>query len=263
MSPADDLVRLVEGLRAPYGYERSIKIAPGALYDERCLLSVHARALRPHPAHTLIEMGRALGAPPRLDAAIREALPGADIVHFGHEAGEGAPLSKLYFEYAARAKASMAQRRPALVHLAYKWRRGEAEARLTRYLWRPCLSAAEARARVEARLPEAARARAAALAVLERSAELADSGALAILDVEEAASPRASLDVNLYDAGLSLADVADVVARTGEAFAVAPSRVEASFGAARASALGHVAAGVDRAAREFVTFYFGVEARGA
>lgn len=265
MTSADDLIRLVESLRAPYGYERSAKFAPGVLYDERCLLSMHRRALGPEPARALAAMAAALQAPKRLAVAIRDALPGAEVVHFGHEAGDGAVVRKLYFEYVSRARAAMAKGEPALVHLAYKWRPGAGEPVVARYVWRPCETATQAKSRIEARLPQAQapRARAAALALVARCADLADKRGLNMLDVEEPGSPRASLDMNVYDANLTLGAVEDIAASAGEAFAIAPERLAATLGPFRDAALGHLATGLDRRGREFVTLYFGVEARAA
>ena len=224
---------------------------------------MHRGALGPEPSRTLTAMAASMQAPNLLAAAIREALPGAEVVHFGHEAGEGTLVRKLYFEYVSRARAAMAKGEPALVHLAYKWRPGASDAVVARYVWRPCETAARAKSRIEARLPQAPRGRAAALALLARCADLADKRGLNMLDVEEPGSPRASLDMNVYDAGLTLAAVEDIAAGAGEAFAVAPERLAATFGPFRDAALGHLATGLDRHGREFVTFYFGVEARAA
>ena len=71
--------------------------------------------------------------------AVAEALPGADVVHFGHEADAGFVLRKLYLEYAARARARMAR------WATRRWpispsngARIPARRALTRYIWRPC-----------------------------------------------------------------------------------------------------------------------------
>ena len=265
MTAAIEILSRVEALGAPFGFERSAKLVDGALYDDRCLMSLHCSALGADPARALAQMVSALGAPDPVCTAIPEALHGADVVHLGHESEEGAPVRKLYFEFVSRARAAMARREPVLVHLAYKWAmNGGRATAITRYVWRPCATLREAEARIAARLPQtrAPRARVIALALLEKAAALANKGELNMLDVEEPNNPRHSLDMNLYDAHLTIGRVEVALAQAGEAFGIAPSRLQAAFEPARAAALGHLGAGIDRRGREFVTFYFGVEARG-
>jgi tryptophan halogenase len=245
---SEDLLRIVAGFGAPFGYERSAKFVEGALLADRCLMSLHRAALGGDPVRALSE---AMAPPPGVQAAMAEALEGATHVHFGHEAEPGFAVRKLYFEYSGRARGEA-----ALLHLAYKWRiEAEPGAVETRYVWRPCRTRAEARERVAARAGDA-RGRAAALALLDRVHEIP-----AMLDVEEAGGPRVSLDINLYDARLTLGAVAPVINETAASFGVEAARVADVFGPARDKALGHVATGTDRAGRGFVTFYFGVEGR--
>jgi len=265
LTGALDILRRVEALRAPFGFERSVKLVDGALYDDRCLMSLHRSALGPAPCRLLTQMVSKFGAPDPVCLALHEALRGAEVVHIGHESEDGAAVRKLYFEYVSRARAAMARGEPVLVHLAYKWAmNGDHATAVTRYVWRPCPTLRDAEARVAERLPQtrAPRARATALALLDKAAALANNGELNMLDVEEPGNPRQSLDMNLYDAGLTIAGVETLLARAGEAFSIAPARLDAAFQRDRAAALGHLGAGIDRRGREFVTFYFGVEARG-
>ncbi len=263
--PADDLIRLVETLRAPYGLEKSVKIVPGDLRDDRCLISLHRNALGAAPIAKLTEMSRALGAPRSFEGMIDEALRGADIVHFGHEAGGGTVVRKLYFEYAERARRAMAKGDPVLVHLAYKWTPGRADAMaVTRYLWSPCRNRSEAAIKIAALLPahSAARALRMTMDLLATVSALADAGNLSILEVEEPGNPRRSCDLNVYDAALRLSDIADLLATTARDFEVGKTRLDEVFGDAGRSALGHLSAGIDRNGGEFATIYYGIEARG-
>ncbi len=263
--PVGDLIKLVETLRAPYGLERSVKIAPGALFDDRCLVSVHRSALGQAPADRLAAMARALGIPARFADSLPEALEGADVVHFGHEGGPGLEVRKIYFEYASRARRAMAaaSEGPVLVHLAYKWAPERPDgAAVTRYSWTPCRTRAEAEGKLRALMParEAPRALRCALSLLSRLAGLAESGQLLMMEVEEPGNPRRSCDLNVYDAELRLSHIADLIDAAVTDFAVPRSRGLAAFGSARDSALGHLSAGVGRGGEEFVTIYYGIEA---
>jgi hypothetical protein len=94
---------------------------------------------------------------------------------------------------------------------------------------------------------------------LSRIAQFADSGELLLMEVEEPGNPRRSCDLNLYDAGLRMKEIADLVDATLRDFAVPLGRAQALLGRIGDRALGHISAGLGRDGKEFVTFYFGVE----
>ena len=64
----------------------------------------------------------------------------------------------------------------------------------------------------------------------------------------------------MYDAGLRVGEIVDLLDTVTTDFAVPPARARAVFGHAADRMLGHLSAGVGRDGQEFVTFYFGVEA---
>jgi tryptophan halogenase len=261
---AANLVRLVEALGAPYGLERSVKITPGSLADDRCLISIGRAALGASPANRLIEIGQTLQMPSVFADGLRVALDGADIVHFGFEAVDDDVIYKIYLEYASQVRQAMAagSRAPRLVHLAYKWSAKRADSHnVSRYTWLPCGSRADIDAKLRDLVPEteAADARRCVLELLSRIARFADSGELLLMEVEEPGNPRRSCDLNVYDAGLRMEEIADLVAATLRDFAVPQARAQALFGRIADRALGHISAGLGRDGKEFVTFYFGVE----
>lgn len=260
--PADDLIAMIEELGAAYGLERSVKITQRQLLDDRCLLSVHRTALGDAPADRLTELGHRLGIPADAAGRILAALDGADVVHFGHEAGPGYTIRKIYFEYAARARRAMAAGEPVLVHLAYKWAVGAAAAAATRYTWLPLRTRDDLEAKLRTLLPADAAPRGlrCTLCLIDRAARQTDAGELMMMEVEEPGNPRRSCDLNLYDARLRVCQISDLIAATTQDFEVPRSRVEALFGKGKDLQLGHVSAGIGRDGEEFVTIYYGVEA---
>jgi hypothetical protein len=263
MSSAD-LIRLVETLGAPYGLERSVKITPGALADDRCLISLGRSAFGEAPADRLVEMGRAFGMPPSFADALPVALERADIVHFGYEAARQHDVYKIYLEYASKARNAMAaSRTPVLVHLAYKWVAQKPDSStVTRYTWVPCRNRAEIELKLQELIPlnEAAHARRCVFGLLARIARFADTGELLLMEVEEPDNPRRSCDLNVYDAGVRMHDISDLIDATLNDFVVPSARARTVFDHVGDRALGHLSAGVGRDGQEFVTFYFGVEA---
>jgi tryptophan halogenase len=263
--PADDVIRLVAALDAPYGLERSVKITQGSLAADRCLLSVGRDALGRDPAARIAEIGRSLGLPPHFAAEVPTALAGADVVHFGYEGAAGRDIHKIYFEYATQVRRAMASpaRAPVLVHLAYKWTPGKADkGAVTRYIWAPYRTRGELEQKLQALVParEAPRANRCALALVARLAALAESGEALLMEVEEPGNPRRSCDLNVYDAELRMKDVADLIDAATADFAIPKARAEAVFEGAGPRMLGHLSAGLGRDGGEFVTIYFGVEA---
>lgn len=262
--PALDLIRLVDALGAPYGLERSVKIMPGALYDDRCLISIGRGALGRAPVARLLEMGNDLQMPPGFAEALPAALERADIVHFGYEQAARQEIYKIYFEYAADVRAAIAAKRRSsvLVHLAYKWSPLVPDSgAVTRYSWIPCANRTELETRLGSLLPldHAPRALRSVLSLVSRTAAFADSGKLLLMEVEEPGNPRRSCDLNVYDAGLRLRDIADLLELTLRDFEVPAAQALSTFGRAEQTALGHLSAGVGRDGTEFVTIYFGVE----
>jgi tryptophan halogenase len=265
--PAAELIRLVEGLKAPYGLERSIKVTQGNLADDRCLISLGRAAFDRHPAERVAAMGRALHMPESFIHELPAALEGADVVHFGYEAAAGNDVYKIYCEYASQVRSAMASasasRAPALVHLAYKWVRGKPDSgAVTRYTWVPYRTRGELEQRLQNLVPpsEAPRAHRCALALVARVAALADSGEALLMEVEEPGNPRRSCDLNVYDAELHMNEIADLLDATMADFAISKTRAHAVFDSAASRMLGHLSAGRGRDGQEFVTIYFGVEA---
>ena len=262
--PATDLIRLVKSLGAPYGLERSVKIMPGRVADDRCLISVGRGAFGKAPLEPLLRIGHELGMPIDFADALPGALERADIVHFGYEAAGARETYKMYFEYASDARAAMRAKQPVsvLVHLAYKWAvlRPDNGA-ITRYSWIPCRTRAELEARLRTMLPSAQAPRALdyALRLVSQTASLADAGEVLLMEVEESGNPRRSCDLNVYDAGLRLSDIADLLEHALRDFAVPAVIAAPVFAGSSAKALGHFSAGVGRDGEEFVTVYFGVE----
>ena len=69
---------------------------------------------------------------------------------------------------------------------------------------------------------------------------------------------RRSFDLNLYNAGLQVRDLQPLLHRMRERFDVRPGQFQALYDQIRGRALGHVAGGIHRDAREFFNVYYGV-----
>ena len=207
---------------------------PGCVADDRCLISVGRGAFGKAPLESLLRIGHELGMPGDFADALPAALERADIVHFGYEAAGARETYKMYFEYASDARAAMMAKHPVpvLVHLAYKWvaLRSDSGA-ITRYRWVPCRTRAELEARLRTMLPSAQAPRAldCALRLVSQTGAAADAGELLLMEVDEAGNPRRSCDLNVYDAGLRLSDIADLLEHALRDFDVPAATAAAVF----------------------------------
>lgn len=258
---ATTLVRLVDGLGAPYQHERSFRMAPGRLQANRMLLSVDRKRLGDRAAARLAALCAQLGLPEAQLASVPRQVRAARCVHFGFEGEDDRALYKVYFEN-ARAEEEAASGDPVLLHLAYKWDPARPERCVTtRYEWLPRVGADEMRRRM-AQTYGAGAPFDAAVALLDLAAARKDPARLQFLQVSEEGSPRRSFDLNLYDAGLQVRDAQAPLVRLREHFGLRPGQFQALYDQVKNQRLGHFAGGVHRDGAPFATVYYGVERRG-
>lgn len=253
-TPAERLVRTAAGLGAPMLHERSLRIAAAGVGGERFLLSLPKPAIPGNAGDRLAAAWRDLGMPAECLAAALESLPAARHVHFGHEAGLGPALHKTYLEFAPDVAAG-----PGLLHLAFKWDpAGVAPPAVTHYL----LQAPADRAGILALLATfhdggATHPNYAPLvALIDRALIHMPADAVQVLEVVEEEGRR-SYDVNVSDAHLTVGDVRHELEALGGAVGADAAAVTAALAARSNERLGHVAGGVHRDGREFVTIYHG------
>jgi tryptophan halogenase len=262
------LVDAVLALGQPFGHEHSVKASAGVLQTDRYLLSLHRTALGFDPGHTLDRLASGLGLAAGTRAEAAAAIPGADILHLGFEDGPSGPLYKLYVEWSAEADRVWREGAPAeggtpiLVHRAYKWRPLDAAPPVvTLYHWPRVRTPDEIAARL-ACLGEAAggaftrRLADAILDVVRRQG----TGLPHYLEAAEEPGPRLSYDLNLYAARLKLGAVAPILRDAFVAIGVPVGEAERMLAARQEEDLGHVASGLGRDGRPFVTVYSGVRA---
>jgi tryptophan halogenase len=252
------LLGLLRGQRIE-GFERSFKMARGALLAERALVGVPRRGAAPE---SLVGICRALAMPAPYLAAFSEGLAAADIVHFGYEDSPSGWLYKVYLEYAARLQGAGKGGGPVLLHRAYKWDARDPERRaVASYECFPGIETAEILARLRqlyAGQPEApSLAAASGIATL-----VAARGGKApmYLEVVEQGNPRASFDLNLHPAELRLSQVESFLRDLQRRYAIAEDVFAPLWQRVRGEKLGHVAGGRGRDGGDFFTVYH--EARG-
>lgn len=259
---AAQLLRMVGDLGVPYLYERSFRMAERSLMSNRFLLTLDTLDIPGDPQARVLAVAQRLGMPAAAREEAQAHFASAKCVHFGFEADGARVLAKLYLERAvpdAEAEEARRSGAPTLLHLAFKWDVAGGAAVVSRYWWRPHLSAAQ----IEERLAEIYRgAPTESLEIARGALKLAVGGAAAetlqFLEVEEAGSPRRSFDLNLYNAKLAVKDMQPLLNRMRERFEVRPGQWQALYDQIKTKTLGHLAGGVHRDGKDFFNVYYGV-----
>ncbi|MDV2985715.1 UNVERIFIED_CONTAM: tryptophan 7-halogenase [Methylobacteriaceae bacterium AG10] len=261
------LADLVAGLGQPFGYERSVKATSDGLQTERFLVSLHRSSLGLDPAQTLDRLAAALGLRPPERAEAAGLIGGADLLHLGYEDGPSGALYKLYVEWSAQADAAWRGRdaagaEPILVHRAYKWRVGGTETPVvTLYHWPRVREPRQ----IEARLLSLAEGWEASdktvLGVARSILRLAQErghGAIHYLEAREEPGSRLSYDLNLYACGLTMGEAEMVIGQAFVDLGIPPPDAAEVLAQRREEALGHVAGGIGRDGKPFLTVYSGM-----
>ena len=260
-TPAERLVRTAAALGAPMLHERSLRIAAAGIGGERFLVSLPLAAIPGDAAARAAAAWRDLGMPAECLAAALETLPATRHLHFGCEGGPGPARYKTYLEVVPHVVAGGA---PSLLHVAFKWDPvGIAPPAVTRYLLHPPAD----RAGILAVLAgfhdgggvvdgTAHQAFAPLTALIDRALTRMSAPDVQVLEVVEEGGRR-SYDVNVSDANLTVGDVQRELEALGRAAGADAAAVTAAIAARAGDRLGHVAGGVHRDGRGFVTIYHG------
>jgi len=77
------------------------------------------------------------------------------------------------------------------------------------------------------------------------------------LEVNEENNPRSSYDINLYGANLRLEEVYPFFLRMCRHYEIPDEQFQSLYDPVRTRTLGHIAGGLDRKGKDFLTVYFG------
>ena len=252
-------------LNAPYGFERSMKMRPGKLLADRWLMTLHKSALGSQPELALKGVAEQLGAPNIALNACLEMLSEADVVHFGYE-GEGAhSVCKLYLEFASQVRQLMEAGElsgKVQVHHSLKWSTGDPQRYAFNDYWLLPECASEwLIGRVCSAFESSCQYGTSVVQFVDRVLQRARLSEVMCLQVVDPAASRHSYDLNLYDAEMTLADIADDVYLLGAGLNTPKPELQQWLVEHQYCDLGHIATGLDNQGQPFITLYFGVEAR--
>lgn len=255
----------VRALGTGFGFEKSFKLAPKSLGEDRVILGVRSALAAPE---ALLGACRDIGMPqPYLEAFAREA-GGANTVGFGYEGSGHGGIYKVYLEFWDRLRERIlrdpANREPALLFLGFKWEAGEGgRAGLARYTCHPLLSVRGILARLnalyEARSDSASLG--AAHAILGLAAQrIGGDDSFVYVEAAEEGNSRKSFDLNFYKAGLRVRDLLPALSALCREYSIPAAELERIGAQAGGRAFGHLSGGIGRDGQDFLTVYYELEA---
>lgn len=260
---ADLLFRFLEEHKVKPAFERSCEFMAGRLLANRFLLGFEKSMIRRNPHEKILGLCAEMDMPDNFLAAFLQNLPEANIVGFGFGEHEGACMVKAYLEFGYRfyraLKSGPLKPEPYLSHLGFKWDAKDSSRKaLARYTCFPGFTAGDVQVKLAAdHYGDKAALFEIIKGVLDLAAERVDRERFLYLDVKEENNPRSSFDVNLYAANLRLQEIHPWLQKLCRHYSISEKPFLNFYDAAKTHILGHLAGGVDREGRDFLTLYYG------
>lgn len=258
------MIRQVGRLASRVEFERSFKLTHGRVSADRFLFGVRRSPGTNSTDHAITSLCQTIGMPSDFLPAFRAGLHDANHVYFGAERDEQSVVFKAYLEYrdkiADQGSSGLSQSAASELYIGYKWDPANPSRHaVSHYDWRAELSPDQIRQRVRSLLGGDAQAGLCAVtaSIVERALETVTPQAIQFLEVHEAGNPRHSFDINVYKVKARLADWLPALQLAREHFAVPTEPFDALIRRIGAERVGHLAAGVDRHGRDFLTLYYG------
>ncbi|MGC9328226.1 MAG: hypothetical protein ACP5I1_11370 [Candidatus Hinthialibacter sp.] len=261
MNYAQHLTDLIEDLKVDFAIEKSFKISQHRINGDRFVIGIEKKSVTDAQISSIVDR---LNMPEQHRAHFFHHAPDCNVMLFGYEKNENAPIFKAYLEFWDRVKLhvrrSPNKKEPQLMHLGYKWNyENNSQAAITRYTCHPLITTSEILDKMKQSYFYGDNAR-----PLESIIEIVRFASTRIfsrypfvfLDVEEENNPRRSFDVNLYKAHLPLEAVSANLHKITQSYFISDSQFHQVYDPIRPHLLGHIAGGVDREGREYASFYY-------
>jgi hypothetical protein len=260
------LLRHVGGLDARIAFERSFKMVHGQLFEDRFLLGIDRLGRAGPLDEEIVSTCKKIGMPHDLLASFKRTLAEANNVYFGAENDENSLIFKAYLEFRDKIEEEIARAPVAgqsySLFTGFKWdARYPARQAVTRYLWHPSLPITEILQRLRVIIDPLAHdvLYGVARAMTERVSATIAHDEIQYLEVTEEGNPRTSFDINMYKAGHQVQEMHALLVKAMQHYATPPAQFDSLYERIKTERFGHLAGGVDRQGRDFMTVYYGVK----
>ncbi|RJR51574.1 MAG: hypothetical protein C4576_03515 [Desulfobacteraceae bacterium] len=262
----EPIFQFLEKTKVEFGYERSFKISEGTLSGKRFLLGIKISTIGTRPHEQIMALCHQLGMPEELLKEFEVCLAGANVVGFGFDEHQSRCACKTYLEFGENFRKTIEKNRrrpePFVFHKGFKWDASDQNRKaVATYTCTPFLSLKGLLERVANVLDPDRDARAfepARQIVLAASRKISGSDML-YMDVTEEGSPRQSFDLNLYRADLRMEEIHHILSDMCRSYAIPSEELDVVYDPVRSEMFGHLAGGIDREGKDFLTIYHGVD----
>ncbi|HIK07653.1 MAG TPA: hypothetical protein IGS40_23690 [Trichormus sp. M33_DOE_039] len=262
VASAQRLLKLIENLNIPYGYEQSLRIRQRILLTNRFLLSISKTSLQDNAHRRILDLCSSLAMPDEFLALSKQHLDLTRFVHFGFEENHSKCLYKVYLELDHIENPNNRDR--ILRHLSFKWNPcQQSEQVITKYYYYPALSVQDIHHKLIHIYNDNTHSEALAISniILEIAAQHSGDNGLNYLEVIEENNPRISYDINIYPAKLRVRNIQKLLIRMFRYYAITENLFLPIYTQIRDKFLGHIAGGIHRDGQDFFNIYYGIESR--
>ena len=257
------LFQFLEDHQIRPAFESSCEFLERKLLGNRFLLGFEKRMIHQNPDGKILDICGKMNMPKDFLVALLENLPEAKIVGFGFgEEGETF-IVKAYLEFGDRfyraIKTNRYKPEPYLSHLGFKWHADDSNKKaLTKYTCFPGYSSQEILERLDDFYKDKNSSPLEIIrGILTLAASRIGTEKFLYLDVKEENNPRLSFDINLYAANLQMKEIYSFLLEMCRYYSIPSEQFHNLYESMKTQIFGHLAGGVDREGRDFLTIYFG------
>ena len=259
---ASVLFNLVENLKLE-GLERSFKMSEKRLLANRFLFGINKKEIK---KERLLDICDQMEMPEKYQDALKEKLSDANLFLFGFEENEKSCVYKVYLEFWDKVKREVRTKGkktdPVLLHLGFKWDAlDNTKGTIARYTSYPLLTVKDIMKRLT-RIYEDVKG-SISFDIVEGIINLASNKTakdrFIYLEVTEEDNPRRSFDINLYKANLQLHELYPILSKACHHYSIPSEEFDSLYDQISTRLFGHLAGGIDREGKDFLTVYYEVE----
>lgn len=257
------LYRLVKNLNIQVGFERSFKLFRETILPDRFLMGFRKTSIRSDQYESIRDICRQIAMPDDFRESFEKGLSEANIILFGFERNERNELYKAYLEYGEKlaevGKETSDKPEPCLIHRGYKWDASDnTQKTIARYTCFPLLT-------IDAMLKKITDVFYGhnnwAFEMIEEMLIIAamrvDPLEFLYFEAREDSNPRISFDINMYRANLRMAELYPFLMEMARHFLIPAGQMLNLHDLVKTQIFGHLAGGMDREGRDFLSLYFG------
>lgn len=258
------LFELLNNLNLTVSFERSFKVSAKTLLPNRFLLGFFPNSIRQNPHEKILDICMRMRMPEKFLGPFELSLPEATMVGFGIEEDEATCVVKAYLEfkdrYAEALKKNPKKFDSYISHWGFKWDDSDnTRSALAKYSCFPAFTAEDILERLSDVFYQGYERKPFDIIrnVIELGSQKVGHDKFLFLEVNEENNPRSSFDINLYGANLRLDEVYPFLLEMCRHYSIPEQQFRGLYDPVKTRTFGHLAGGMDRKGRDFLTLYFG------